>query len=259
MAWKLSYDELVEALRPGTAAELQRCRPLLAELYPGYTRENDPWNIWRAIHVGDEFPRVPMVDLSKRHRRSIKQALEKGLSVPPEVLKEYQIQPSTPGVKTAETWGRAGSGILFYCPDDATILLLMRSDEVLDPGLWGIPGGALKGTEDIYEDEDLDEEEKFEEGDLWNSACEETTEEIGFPPPGTRTGASTSNYGNFAYTTFLVEVGIMEKTEMSKKITLNWENDDFRWFPVVNPPSGLHPGVRDALARLSPKPRRKEI
>ena len=45
-------------------------------------------------------------------------------------------------------WGRAGSGILFVCPEDGSILLFERSYDVLEPKTWGIVGGRIDDPED---------------------------------------------------------------------------------------------------------------
>ena len=79
--------------------------------------------------------------------------------------------------KIAERWGLAGSGVLYYCPEDNTILLLLRSNEVEDPGIWGIPGGAVKGTEGYHSEET--ESPEFDEETLQDSALTEVEEEIG--------------------------------------------------------------------------------
>lgn len=95
MPWEMTYRELHNAVRPGTHDELHQARPILRALYPEHddritaTAGDDPWGIHRAIHRGDELPRVPTVDLSTRHRKAIQEAIAAGHSVPPLVLSEY--------------------------------------------------------------------------------------------------------------------------------------------------------------------------
>ena len=66
--------------------------------------------------------------------------------------------------KHAARWGMAGAGILYVCPGDQTCMLMLRSNEVQDPGVWGIPGGAVKGTEGFHEQVS---DEGISEGDFW--------------------------------------------------------------------------------------------
>ena len=61
-------------------------------------------------------------------------------------------------------WGRAGSGILFVCPEDGSILLFERSYDVLEPKTWGIVGGRIDDPENES---------------AWDSAQKESFEETG--------------------------------------------------------------------------------
>ncbi len=92
--WQMTRDELAEAVNAKDRPSLEAARPLLGAMFPEYTAENDPWGIHRAVSRGDELPRVPMVDFTKRHREQVQKALDEGKSVPPEVLAEYpELQP----------------------------------------------------------------------------------------------------------------------------------------------------------------------
>lgn len=112
-SWQMTYSELSGVVKPGTKAELETARPILKELFPQddprITAEpgNDPWGIHRAIHVGDEIPRVPVVDLSLRHRDAIKRALAEGRTVPPEVLADYPDLTPTPARPAPENPAQA--------------------------------------------------------------------------------------------------------------------------------------------------------
>lgn len=153
-------------------------------------------------------------------------------------------------IKTASTtWGRAGSGTLFYCPDDQTVLLLKRSALVEDPGLWGIPGGAVKGSEGFMDDEDR-EDVSYGEEELQNSAQAETEEEMGCSPEGAPTGSVTLSFGNFRYTTFRIDVNSEQKQNINSSISLNWESDEYQWFPLNRLPASIHPGVKEAMEKL---------
>jgi 8-oxo-dGTP pyrophosphatase MutT (NUDIX family) len=153
--------------------------------------------------------------------------------------------------KTAAKWGRAGSGVLYYCPDDNTVMLLERSDAVEDPGLWGIPGGAIKGTEGMYDEkEDLDGE-KFDDETLRSSAHTEVEEEIGHKPEGGKEmGQVTLSFGNFNYTTFIVSVDKEQKEAITNGAKLNWESIGINWFPLSQLPAKTHPGVSGAIKKF---------
>lgn len=98
--WQMTYDDLLAAVTPSSAEELEASRPVLAEMYADYLadpfhRTADPWGIVRAVERGGETPRTPTFDLSVRHRRAITQAIEAGETIPPEVLAQYpDIQPA---------------------------------------------------------------------------------------------------------------------------------------------------------------------
>jgi len=90
-AWQMPYNELRQALAPSDRQELERARPLLAEVFPEeLTNATDPWGIRRAIERGDELPRTPTTDLSQRHRALIEDALRRGEDVPASVLVDYE-------------------------------------------------------------------------------------------------------------------------------------------------------------------------
>lgn len=134
------------------------------------------------------------------------------------------------------TWGIDGAGILIVSEDLKKILLLKRSEDVVDPFLWGISGGARKETSSGLE------------GALI-TALFETKEEIGSIPKGKirkkpylyeRPGT------NFSYRTFILEMDKEERKSFTPK--LNWEHTDYLW--VKRKDAGkmkLHPGVRNLL------------
>lgn len=192
-------------------------------------------------------------EFNKRHRA---QKSRSSATVPAFGIKTLEdavfavSKTATPPVKTADHWGKAGSGILYHCPDDQTVMLLERSSDVEDPGLWGIPGGAIKGTDGYY-DENEDEGEDFDEETLRSSAHTETEEEIGHLPEGGRNaGSVTIPFGNFKFTTFLVEVDSEQKMAIMASARLNWESTDIEWFPISRLPRNVHPGVNEAVRRL---------
>jgi len=159
--------------------------------------------------------------------------------------------------KISARWGLAGSGMLYFCPYDNTILLLKRSRDVEDPGLWGIPGGAIKsgrtdeqGIEDEWYGED-EEAPEYSEEELRDTAYTETQEELGHLPEHEKEqGQHTTVKNNFHYTTFLAVVTPQQKNEMSRNIRLNWENENFKWFKINLLPQNIHPGVVEVVEQL---------
>jgi len=151
--------------------------------------------------------------------------------------------------RKSSRWGLAGSGVLYYCPYDKTVLLLKRSDQVEDPGIWGIAGGAVKGTEDFYDD-DI-EAPDFSEEDLRSSAYTEVDEEMGHVPEYEKEeGSHTTVNNNFKYTTFLAIVNKQQKNDINEKINLNWESNDYQWYNINRLPKDIHPGVISAIQNL---------
>jgi hypothetical protein len=93
LPWEMTRSETEELLRTGDKADMPALRELLKAMAwdEGYSRANDPWGIWRTVHVGDEFPRVPLVELSRRRRAMVEKAAAEGKHVPQEVLDELRI------------------------------------------------------------------------------------------------------------------------------------------------------------------------
>jgi 8-oxo-dGTP pyrophosphatase MutT (NUDIX family) len=146
-------------------------------------------------------------------------------------------------VNKKEFWGRAGSGMLYFCPHDQTVMLVLRSPEVEDPYTWGIPGGALKGTEGYYQSDQINIEPPSE-ASLRESAENEVMEEIGvLPEPYEELGTTIFESDGFRYTTFVVCISPEEKASIQKGHGLNWENDQLDFFPINSLPSELHQGV----------------
>lgn len=127
-------------------------------------------------------------------------------------------------------WGDRAAGLLIQ-RGDGRILLVLRSQDVLDPGVWGIPGGGIKPGQDA------------EDG-----ARRETYEELGELPSLKIVKKNVYKSGEFQYTTFLAKVS--EKDVRSWQPVLNWENDEWGWFLVDDLPSPLHPNVRKAIREL---------
>ena len=133
-------------------------------------------------------------------------------------------------------WGRAGAGVLLTTGQ--RVLVLLRSEEVTEPGTWNLAGGAVDPGEDPL-----------------TAGLRELEEETGLEidPDDARVQGSTvwqSPTSNFRYTTSVVRVpAAMER----RFINLNWENDDAQWWTaedLVNHLDDLHPGLRAALPKL---------
>lgn len=156
-------------------------------------------------------------------------------------------------------WGRAGAGILFYCEEDNTYLLGLRSDMVLDPHVWGIPGGSVSG-EALYSSRDT-HSQRLPDIDFWNGAVNEVYEECGELPPNL-SYANVDTFtdfkdGSFVYRTFLYKISLKDKA--SWVIEPNYENEEFEWFDVEHLPKKLHKGVKYTLSVLNLKPNPMEL
>lgn len=135
-------------------------------------------------------------------------------------------------------WGRMGAGVLFI--QKRKVLLTLRSDEVLQPGTWGIPGGAVSlGTHDeVFLAANDAGYTGLSEDDIFDSAMRESAEELGALPEDFEVvDHVVYTDQKFQYHTFFVAVDI------KWPVTLNWENDEYGWFNVKKLPRPLHFGV----------------
>lgn len=114
-------------------------------------------------------------------------------------------------------WGSQGVGVLLTTGRRA--LLMLRSQDVLDPGVWGVPGGAVRvdsrtgAPEDLYR---AAAKELLEETEINLSPAylkKNTLATTVYRPPGS----------SFRFTTFVVRV----PEEMD--VGLNWESDESAW------------------------------
>lgn len=123
-------------------------------------------------------------------------------------------------------WGRRAAGCLFYCTETDRVLFGLRSDIVLEPHTWGGFGGKLDGDETPIE-----------------GLERELEEEIGYYGMDQYVGVSVFEdpEPDFEYYNYLVICG--EEFEPN----LNDETDDFVWTKIENPPSPLHPGLKEAM------------
>lgn len=126
-------------------------------------------------------------------------------------------------------WGNRGAGVLLIAKDTGKILLVHRSEEVNEPGTWGVPGGAI-------DDED--------ESPV-HAAKREAYEEVGYTGPIDIHKSYVFKAAKFRYFNF---IGIVP-TEFEPR--LDWENDDAGWFSLDDLPSPLHYGVKALLQHAS--------
>jgi 8-oxo-dGTP pyrophosphatase MutT (NUDIX family) len=139
-------------------------------------------------------------------------------------------------------WGRAGAGVLLTT--GKKVLVLLRSQEVTEPGTWNLAGGAVDPGEDAL-----------------TAGLRELEEETGLgvvltgdPDDGAMLGSYVwqSPTSSFRYTTSVVRVPASWTTH---RIELNWENDEARWVDAAwleAHRAELHPGLRAALPALLP-------
>jgi len=147
-------------------------------------------------------------------------------------------------------WGKKASGLLFVCTEDQTVLLLKRSYEVEQPGTWGIAGGAI--GEGFYETTDFEQDPPNKV--FLESAQREAAEELGtLPNTKSLLGITEFTDGSFTYKTFVYDMSLFEKNRWTPAITLNWENDEDKWFPIDSLPGNLHFGLVHTVKELAEK------
>lgn len=147
-------------------------------------------------------------------------------------------------------WGKKASGIMYICLETNEVLLLKRSDEVEQPGTWGIAGGAFddKGGEGFHSNAKASSDPS---DTVWlNSAQRETIEEMGSLLETVKLISKTTFRDKaFAYRTYVYEVS--KETRDNYTPQLNWENDEYEWFPLNDLPVPMHFGTQFTLDQLS--------
>jgi 8-oxo-dGTP pyrophosphatase MutT (NUDIX family) len=120
----------------------------------------------------------------------------------------------------------AGAGVLLYCPDDSTVFLAKRAEDVSEPGTWCVPGGGVEPSDSSPA----------------MAAIRECDEEVGGVPDHLEpAGACQFIDGSFTYTTYAFEVDPADKRRWVPH--LNVEHSDCGWFPVDQLPEPLHFGM----------------
>jgi 8-oxo-dGTP pyrophosphatase MutT (NUDIX family) len=158
--------------------------------------------------------------------------------------------------KKPKYWGRGGAGIMFRCPEDDTVLLLLRADWVDQGGTWGIPGG---GVEEGWFETPI-EEPIYDPSIFQRAAFREAVEECGSLPPGFSssqvTGRTVYEDCGFQYITLIADI-TLEQKERWRLASNDGETDDFQWVPRSKLGAGasfmgrrLHFGVEYTLSRM---------
>jgi 8-oxo-dGTP pyrophosphatase MutT (NUDIX family) len=141
-----------------------------------------------------------------------------------------------------EYWGNMGAGIVPYAMDTKKFLLALRSEEVDQPGTWGVIGG------------------KVDEGETnpKEAAMREFEEEMGFSLDGASlelinvfNSREKDEKGRnlFNYYTFVAYLQ-HELPELETR-EYGWETDTCKWFSIeeLELARNLHFGVKDLLKR----------
>jgi 8-oxo-dGTP pyrophosphatase MutT (NUDIX family) len=146
------------------------------------------------------------------------------------------------------------SGIMFRY--NGEVLLQLRSGQVMDGGVWGVPGGALQGTEGYHDTDDLERPELTPDllERLWLSALKEAGEELGYVPEVNQEqstpivnwiGKSRSNpEGTYPYVTFVVDLNEKQARELTDNMESNWESEGHQWSSPNQSDKKIHPGVQ---------------
>lgn len=145
-------------------------------------------------------------------------ALEVGLAFPAPWLKNYGM--------------RQGAGTILRAADTGNILLVRRSSQVSEPGVWAIAGGMVDAGETPRQ-----------------AVVREVAEELGEAPG---LAVAHSPFHHFSHPDKpLVYYTFFSIVPMEFEPSLNWEHDGYVWLSPaealrVQP---LHPNVASAVAR----------
>jgi len=115
-------------------------------------------------------------------------------------------------------------GILFFCPEDNTVLFVLRAKHMNSGGTYSFPGGRP---------EDSDKSSK-------QTAIREAKEELEFLPKLHFIGRYNISHNEHRYDVFICKVSLDEKNELTDKIRLDHENKSFKWFKINDLPKKQH-------------------
>ena len=130
-------------------------------------------------------------------------------------------------------WGSEAAGLLIVECCRRRVLLVRRSENVMDPGVWAVPGGRVEP----------------EHRDALSTAKTEAEEELGSLPRIRPRYADVYRSGDFTYTTYVCTIS--DRVAADWRIRLNWENDAYGWFAMDDLPEPLHDNVRRVVAELA--------
>ncbi len=181
-------------------------------------------------------PEVSVLELKfDHHMPKLMTAIVEGFG-----LKRIPYSKYTIGLSRLGAWAEWGgypgmafktfAGILIYCEDDGTILLVRRSQEMKNPRKWDLPGG--------HGDES--------DGDPFQTALREAMEEIQVLPHdndflGEHVVLEDPKDDTIRRrVVFLYSVSGEEKKRLSSQIRLNFESEGFCWFKLDEMPEKLH-------------------
>ena len=115
-------------------------------------------------------------------------------------------------------------GILYYCQDDNTVLLTLRSKKMSSPKSWDIPGGSPKNSDKSSKD----------------TAIREMKEELSIPITGKEIGKYLISVNEHRYDVYIYSVSLSQKENLNKNIRLDKENKEFKWFDINELPKKTH-------------------
>ena len=145
---------------------------------------------------------------------------------------------------------------MFRCPEDDTVLLLLRAMWVDQGDTWGIPGGGVEeGWFETPIEEPITDKSVFQK-----AAFREAVEECGSLPPGFSSsqvaGQTVYEDCGFQYVTLLADI-TLEQKESWELASNDGETDDFQWIPRSKLAAGakvmgrrLHFGVEYMLSKM---------
>jgi len=122
------------------------------------------------------------------------------------------------------------SGVLFYCPEDQTVFLVLRGPGGDYENTWGVPGGHIEKGEGSLE-----------------AALREVKEELGGMPACTLRGSCLTHVPKL-YRTFKADLDKEAKEKWRPK--LNKENYEGKWFSIKDLPKKKHPSLEDIVQKL---------
>lgn len=123
-------------------------------------------------------------------------------------------------------WGNRAGGAMFFCTTTNRFMVVLRSDEVLQPNTIGVIGGAIDSGEDVEE-----------------AILREIHEETGISPNSSNLIGLKELFiykdGSFRYYNFLALV----REEFVPE--LNWENSEHYWltYAQLKSQKNLHFGM----------------